>query len=92
MPCVMAIPCWRRSIRWWFGHIRPRLIETVPATGHNHARWKTVRTGAFAEYPSALMGVSVRRLRTWQAQSIGRVSAIGVFGVALDERNPDPHQ
>ena len=58
-------------------------IETVPATGYTISTMEDGSHGAFVEYLFALMGVSFSSFEDLQAQFIGRVSAIGVFGVAL---------
>ncbi|MBL8309875.1 MAG: hypothetical protein JNL19_05585 [Burkholderiales bacterium] len=58
-------------------------IETIPATGYTISSMEDGSHGAFVEYLFALMGVSFSSFEDLQAQFIGRVSAIGVFGVAL---------
>ncbi|WP_395707308.1 transglutaminase domain-containing protein [Casimicrobium huifangae] len=58
-------------------------VETDPNTGYTISTLEDGSHGAFAEYVFALLGVSFSNFEDLQAQFIGRVSAIGVFGVAL---------
>ena len=58
-------------------------METDPNTGYTISTLEDGSHGAFAEYVFALLGVSFSNFEDLQAQFIGRVSAIGVFGVAL---------
>lgn len=58
-------------------------VETVPATGYTISTLEDGSHGAFVEYALTLLGVEFSSFEDLQAQFIGRVSAIGVFGVAL---------
>ena len=58
-------------------------VETDPNTGYTISTLEDGSHGAFTEYVFALLGVSFSNFEDLQAQFIGRVSAIGVFGVAL---------
>ncbi len=58
-------------------------VETVPATGYTISTLEDGSHGALVEYAFTLLTSQFGSFDDLQAQFIGRVSAIGVFGVAL---------
>ncbi len=58
-------------------------LETDPNTGYTISTMEDGSHGAFVEYLFLLAGVEISYFEDAQAQFIGRVSAIGVFGVAF---------
>jgi hypothetical protein len=58
-------------------------LETDPATGYTISTMEDGSHGAFVEYAFNLLGVLNSSFEDIPAQFIGRVNAIGVFGVAL---------
>lgn len=58
-------------------------LETDPVTGYTISTMEDGSHGAFVEYAFNLLGVLNSSFEDIPAQFIGRVNAIGVFGVAL---------
>jgi hypothetical protein len=58
-------------------------LEYDPATGYTISTMEDGSHGAFVEYAFNLLGVLNSSFEDLPAQFIGRVNAIGVFGIAL---------